>query len=455
MPHPPIILPQIGRGEELKIKKTITSCREIAKKIAALKPDTIVITSPHSIIYSDYFHISPGMHATGNLLRFGVEEDIFQIDADYDDDFVSTLEEEAAKYGIAAGTLHERDPDLDHGTIIPLVFIREQYSNFKLVRIGLSGLPFSDHYMFGECISKAADILKKNVVFLASGDLSHKVSASSHYGFAAEGVQFDEQVTKAMQDGDFMKFLTFDEDFTEKAAECGLRSFITMAGALDGKGVKSKLLSYEGTFGVGYGVASFIPFEDNEDRKFLDIYNKLENFQFNDNKAAGDDYVALAKHSIENYIKTGKIADLPLNLPAEMLERKAGVFVSLKKHGNLRGCIGTIFPVTKNIAGEIVRNAVSAATKDPRFDPVKISELPELVYSVDVLSPPEPINSIDSLDPKRYGVIVTCGHKRGLLLPNLDGINTPIQQIGIALDKAGINADESFGIERFEVVRHK
>jgi AmmeMemoRadiSam system protein A len=323
------------------------------------------------------------------------------------------------------------------------------------VRIGLSGLPRTEHYKFGICIANVADILKKNVVFIASGDLSHKASYQSHYGFAAEGAEFDKQVTDAMKNGDFLKFLTFDESFTEKAAECGLRSFVVMAGTLDGIEVKSELLSYESTFGIGYGVASFIPCGKNEDRKFLDIHKKHDDSRLKDIKAKEDEYVKLARYSIENFVNTGKMSDLPKNIPEEMLVRKAGVFVSLKKHGNLRGCIGTISPETKNIASEILNNAVSAATKDPRFDPVKTSELSEIEYSVDVLSAPEQINSTESLDSERYGIIVTSGYKRGLLLPNLEGVDTPEQQINIACRKAGIGSDETFSIERFEVVRHK
>ena len=454
MPHPPIILPQVGRGEEKKIQRTINSCVKIAEQIAAIKPETIALISPHSIMYADYFHISPGLRAVGSLSKFGVGEDVFQINMEYDTDFVSKLQAEAAKHGIPAGTSGERDAQLDHGTTVPLAFICEKYADFKLVRIGISGLPCAEHYRFGQCIAKTADESKKNVVFIASGDLSHKVSQRSHYGFAAEGVLFDEQVTEAMSNGDFLKFLTFDGNLTEKAAECGLRSFIVMAGALDGQDVKSELLSYEGTFGVGYGTASFIPRGENEDRKFLDALKKLENSRLEDIKAKEGEYVRLARYSVENYVRSGKIADLPPNLPKDMLECKAGVFVSLKKHGNLRGCIGTISPVTKNIAGEILRNAVSAAAEDPRFEPVKVTELPEIVYSVDVLSEAEPVDSTDSLDSERYGVIVTSGHKRGLLLPNLDGVDTPGQQIEIACRKAGIRSDEKFNIERFEVVRH-
>lgn len=455
MPHPPIILPLIGRGEEKKIHKTMTSCRIIAEKLASIKPETIVLTSPHSIMYADYFHISPGSRAKGNFRKFGVDEDVFQINVEYDCCFISKLLDEAIKYKIPVGTKGEKDAYLDHGTTVPLTFIQEQYTDFKLVRIGLSGLPRTEHYVLGQCIAKAANASGSNVVLIASGDLSHKASPASHYGYVAEGEMFDGEITQAMSSGDFLKFLTFDESFVEKAAECGLRSFIVMAGALDGRELKSELLSYENTFGIGYGTASFIPCGEDDDRRFLDVYVKHEDLRLRDIKAKEDEYVKLARYSIENYIKTGKIASLPENIPEEMLARKAGVFVSLKKHGSLRGCIGTISPMTKNVASEILKNAVTAATDDPRFDPVETHELPEIVYSVDVLSPAEPVKSIASLDSTRYGVIVTSGHKRGLLLPNLEGVDSPEQQIEIALKKAGIRDDETFGIERFEVIRHK
>ncbi len=127
----------------------------------------------------------------------------------------------------------------------------------------------------------------------------------------------------------------------------------------------------------------------------------------------------------------------------------------MKKHGHLRGCIGTISPITNSIAEEVMRNAISAGTEDPRFSPVTEKELPELVYSVDILSEPEPIESIKELDVKRYGVIVTDGYRRGLLLPNLEGVDTPEQQMSIAMEKAGIRPRQPYSLERFEVVRHK
>ena len=168
----------------------------------------------------------------------------------------------------------------------------------------------------------------------------------------------------------------------------------------------------------------------------------------------------LARQTIEAWVRgcagrAKKRIAVPEGLPEEMLARRAGVFVSLKEDGRLRGCIGTISPVRGSIAEEIMENAISAACRDPRFHPVEPEELDRLVYSVDVLGKTEEISSKEELDVKRYGVIVSRGARRGLLLPNLEGVDTVEEQIDIARQKAGIPEDaENIRLERFEVVRH-
>jgi AmmeMemoRadiSam system protein A/AmmeMemoRadiSam system protein B len=452
VPHPPLIVPEVGKGEERKIIRTIEGYKEIARRIAGLNPDTIIVTSPHSVMYSDYIHVSPGKQASGSFARFSARQVSFKVR--YDEDFVKELEKAADKEGINAGTLGERDPSLDHGTMVPLYFINHEMKDYKLVRIGISGLSVAEHYAFGKCITRTADKLGRNIVFVASGDLSHKLKSEGPYGYAPEGVQFDKEITEAMAKGDFYKFMTFNSAFCEAAAECGLRSFIIMAGALDGRKVKPELLSYEGPFGVGYAVSAYEISDNDESRCFDKIYMEEQLSIARERQKGEDEYVRLARYSLETYIKSGKYASLPNDLPSEMTDKRAGVFVSLKKYGELRGCIGTISPVTGSIAKEILRNAVSAGVEDPRFPPVKERELKDLVYSVDVLSPAEPISSPDELDVKRYGVIVSSGRKRGLLLPNLEGVDTVEQQLSIAKRKAGIYDNEKVSLERFEVVRH-
>jgi AmmeMemoRadiSam system protein A len=285
--------------------------------------------------------------------------------------------------------------------------------------------------------------------------LSHKLKEDGPYGFDKAGPAFDKEITEAMAKADFLRFLTLSPDFCEEAAECGLRSFIIMAGALDCKAVQAELLSYEGTFGVGYGVCTFKIKGEDRTRCFDTIYEEEQTERHNSAKEKEDAYVKLARLSLESYIKTNKRIKLPDGLPDDLLIRRSGTFVSLKKYGQLRGCIGTISPVTDCVATEILRNAISSGTEDPRFPAVTEDELTELVYSVDVLAAAEQIKSIKELDVKRYGVIVTSGYKRGLLLPNLEGVDSPEQQISIALQKAGIKQNEAYTMERFEVVRHK
>ena len=149
-----------------------------------------------------------------------------------------------------------------------------------------------------------------------------------------------------------------------------------------------------------------------------------------------------------------RILKIPEGLPDALLHTRAGAFVSLHEHGRLRGCIGTIAPVRDSLAEEIIYNAVSACARDPRFDPIRPEELPFLDISVDVLGAPEEIRSEKDLDVKRYGVIVSRGTRRGLLLPDLEGVESVEQQISIARQKAGIGEGEPVRLERFEVVRH-
>ncbi len=169
-----------------------------------------------------------------------------------------------------------------------------------------------------------------------------------------------------------------------------------------------------------------------------------------------DQYVQLAKETIEAYIKEGKVISIPKDLPKEMLTRRAGVFVSLHlKDGSLRGCIGTFVPTKKNIALEIIANAISSATQDPRFPPVTEKELGKLTYSVDVLSASKTISKDKLSDPKKYGLIISSQDgRRGLLLPNLPGVNTIEEQIKICRMKAGINPWEPVNYHIFTVERH-
>lgn len=452
VPHPPIILPEIGLGQEREIRQTTEAYREAARRIRKAMPETLVILSSHATSYADYFHISPGKKARGDFRRFGAKQ--VEVTAFYDEEFVAALEKNAKRAGVPAGTKGEQDASLDHGTMIPLTFLAERELTCSIVRIGLSGLDPAAHYRLGKCIKKTAEELDRDIAIVASGDLSHKLLESGPYGFAEQGPEFDRFVTAALGKGDFLTLLTLDQNLSEAAAECGLGTFRILAGALDQTAVTGELLSYQGPFGVGYAVATFVPGEEDKERAFDVTYQQVERARINAAREREDAYTSLARQTIEAFVKTGETPALPDDLPAEMTNERAGVFVSLKISGKLRGCIGTISAVTKNIAEEIQRNAVSACSEDPRFEPVRAEELEHIHYSVDVLGKTERVDSTDQLDAKRYGVVVISGYRKGLLLPNLDGVDTVEEQIKIAKRKAGIPESERCRIERFEVVRH-
>lgn len=454
VPHPPLIIPAVGRGEERGIQATVDAYRKAARLVASWQPEVLIVTTPHLVMYSDYFHISPGLAAAGDMSRFGAPRE--RLETRYDTDLRREVIALAEREGIAAGTLGERDANLDHATFIPLWFLRQAGVSCPILRVGLSGFSPLEHYRLGQCVQRAVDALGRRAAFIASGDLSHKLKKDGPYGLAPEGAVYDRQITEVMASGDFLRLLQMDERLCDRAAECGQRSFQIMAGALDGLTVHAELLSHEGPFGVGYGVAAFTVTGEDETRRFGEQLQVLERQRLAAQKAKEDPWVRLARLSVETYVRTGRpLKALPEDLPRELLTQRAGAFASLHIGDRLRGCIGTTAPTAKSVAWEIVQNAVSACSRDPRFPPVRPSELDSLSYSVDVLGEPEPIHLPSQLDVKRYGVIVSCGSRRGLLLPDLEGVDTVEQQIDIARQKGGISIGERYSLERFEVVRHK
>ena len=452
VPHPPMIVPDVGRGSEKQVEKTIKAYEKVADEIAALKPETIIISSPHSVMYSDYFHISPGSGAVGSFAEFGAPQVKFNVE--YDEELVKLVAGKAESAGFPAGTLGERNPSLDHGTMVPLWFILKKYKNFKLVRTGLSGYDLLKHYEYGMMIKDAVESLGRRVVYVASGDLSHKLQSYGPYGFAEEGPVYDKRIMDVCSSARFGELFDFDENFCEKAAECGHKSFVIMAGAFDGQAVEATQYSHEDVTGVGYGICSFVPKGEDEERHFLTARLQQVQNEIAQKSQKSDAWVKLARESAEYFVKNGHEMKLPSWVPEELLNARAGAFVSVHKFGGLRGCIGTIAATKKNLALEIIHNAVSAVSEDPRFDPVTEDELKYLDINVDVLGDAEKISSPAELDVKKYGVIVQSGYKRGLLLPDLDGVDTVEQQISIARRKGGIAPGEDVELFRFEVVRH-
>jgi AmmeMemoRadiSam system protein A/AmmeMemoRadiSam system protein B len=416
LPHPPLILPEIGRGEEHKINHTIQAYRTIAENIARIQPETIVLVTPHAPMYRDGFFLAQGQYDTGDMGRFNTA----QLSYTYpiDEAFVDKLIR--LNTDIKASAL-----ELDHGAIVPLAMIKDYYSNFKLVRIGISGLNREHHRALGKTIHAIATQLNRKTVFIASGDLSHRLKIDGPYGFNPDGPRFDHKVKQILTSGHLEDLFELPSNQCHEAGECGYRSLLVLAGVLDSLEIKSEVLSYEAPFGVGYLCAS------------IHVLDPL---------------VVLARKAIEHYVKEKSIIDVSL-VKSNDSHRQAACFVSLHKGEQLRGCIGTLQATQSSLLHEIIHNAISACSKDPRFNPVEAEELDDLDISVDVLNPAEPVSK-SQLDPKRYGVIVRSAWRTGVLLPDLEGVDTIDKQLNIALCKAGIDPNDDYSIERFEVTRH-
>ncbi|UCC60834.1 MAG: AmmeMemoRadiSam system protein A [Dehalococcoidia bacterium] len=433
VPHPPLLVPEVGGGRESEISSTIRAMEELTRQLAGRRPETVLVISPHGTMLYDSMGIATASRLRGTMRNWGARS--ADHDFNNDPDMVAALQAEASTAGIPLDSIGDREYTLDHGVMVPIYFLVDGMKGVPLVPLTFSLMPLSTHFNFGQAIRKAAERAGKRVVIVASGDLSHRLIPSAPAGYDPMGEVFDRQLVDAIRSYDVPAVMGFDEALIDRAGECGLRSFVILLGALDGLNVKPDVLSYEGPFGVGYLVAAFDIEETEAEGREMHPLTRL------------------ARDTVEGFIREGKLPQ-PRDLTPEMQE-KAGVFVSIKMHGQLRGCIGTFEPKHPNVAEEIIDNAVNSAVRDPRFLPVTAEELPDLTYNVDVLTRPEPVEGEEGLDPRRYGVIVESGNRRGLLLPDLEGVDTLKQQIDICRQKAGILPDEPVKLYRFEVKRYK
>jgi AmmeMemoRadiSam system protein A/AmmeMemoRadiSam system protein B len=447
-PHPPLLIPEVGKRDLTVVKATQKAMGKLARRVSQAKPDVIIVISPHAPLFHDVIAVLVDHRLSGDFSRFGAPCAGYSFRNDTE--LASAIMDEAArvgvrtyKYDLGSGDRHRRPQGLDHGVLVPMHFIGEEVGqDVPIVVMGTALLPRDKLYAFGQAIDKASRRLGRRAVLVASGDLSHRLTPEAPAGYSARGREFDEKLIQFLRDMDVKGILSLDDSLLDEAGECGYRPVVTALGALSGDEVRSEVLSYEGPFGVGYGCAVFGPEMDSADCCDSGECCSCESFP-----------VKLARAAVEAYVRNGKMISPPEDVPQEF-QGQAGVFCTLKINGELRGCIGTIESTTGSIPKEIIRNAIAAASEDPRFHPVKEDELGSLCYSVDVLMPSQRILGLDELNPKTYGVIVRKGRRRGLLLPDIEGVDTPYEQVAIAKRKAGISQNEDIEIERFEVKRY-
>jgi AmmeMemoRadiSam system protein A len=420
--------------------------------LATFAPDTLVVVSPHAPGYRDVLTVTTSPRLHGDLAQFRAPR--VSRDVPGDPALAAAIIEEARDAGLPVASRDEaRASDaalLDHGVLVPLHFL-DPDAVHPLVVVSFAGLSPEEHAAFGRAIARAASRLGRRVAFIASGDMSHRLVPTAPAGFSPRAHLFDELMATSLARGDFGAIAAMDDALREEAGECGWRSVLILGGFLEGSGAASRVLEYEAPWGVGYLTAAFGPVEL---LAGLPAHTPPAGSKGGLPGVDVSEPVRLARATIEAFVRTGTAPD-PCALRDPELPDRAGAFVSLHTPAGLRGCIGTIAPTEPTLAAEIVRNAVQAATQDPRFPPVEPEELEALEITVDVLEAPQAISSLSDLDPKVYGVIVTSGWRRGLLLPDLEGVDTAEEQVAIAMSKGGIRQGEPVSLERFRVVRYE
>jgi len=314
----------------------------------------------------------------------------------------------------------------EHSIEVQLPFLQYFKKDIKFVPIMFAYATGAICQEIGRELAQAIKELNREVVIIASSDMTH-------YEPQASAQRKDTQAIEAILDLN-------EEELSKRVQElditmCGYAPTVSLISAAKELGAKE---------------AELVRYQTSGD--ITDDYTSVVGYAGIIIKGMSP-LARLAKQTVETFVKEGKTPQ-PEELTPEMRER-AGVFVSIHKLGGLRGCIGTFEPTQANVAEEIITNAISSATRDPRFPPIAPEELKDLSYSVDVLTQPEPIASKDQLDPKKYGVIVECGFRRGLLLPDLEEVDTVDYQINICRQKAGIMPDEPVKLYRFQVKRYK
>lgn len=461
-PHPPIMVPEVGRESCVDVQDSISAMAELTERIIDSGAETVVLISPHAPLQPMAFVAYDGPILHGDFLMFrGANA---AVEAKLDDELLTEVTRAAEQHDLI--TLRIRDADLDHGTAVPLYFLQRNGWTGKVVALGYSFLSNEDHLRFGNSIRQAIATIKRPVALIASGDLSHRLKPGAPAGFDPDAHLFDEEVIAAIRSCETNRIVKIDQDLRQLAGECGYRSMLVALGAAEDSEPSCEVLSYEAPFGVGYLVAQLVCKPSPSGRELSEGTTTTPSFDSSEPaKRTTEDSTmstdinraipALARRTIETFVRDSSIIDPPKQ-SKDLLSARAGCFVSIKtRSGDLRGCIGTVDPVKETLAEEIIANAVAAATRDPRFSPVRPAELPNLKYSVDLLSAPEPCQ-LDDLDPKIYGVIVEdeSGFRRGLLLPALEGIETAAQQVGIAARKAGIAAGTPVKVFRFRADRY-
>ena len=430
LPHAPILVPVVAGARRADCRVTAAAMAEAARRLVAARPDAVVLVSPHAARSANGFGVSVG-HVSGSLARFGERATGVMLPGD--PELMGALCEAATAADLPTTRL--AGDDLDHGSVVPLWYLVEAGWTGPTIVVALAAADNSRLGKLGEGVAKAAMQLGRRVAVVASGDMSHRLKPGAPCGYDPRAVEFDAAFIRELRAGATRGLAAAVAPLQDLAAEDVVEPTLFALGAVGWSAAGREALSYEGPFGVGYGVAVL-----------------------GAEKPAGaspdprDELPAVARASIA----------VALGRPAGVAEPRrgrcpgqGGVFVTLHTaDGRLRGCIGTMVARAGDLAVETWRMAREAALHDPRFTPVRAEELDTLRIEVTVLGPMEEIDSDAELDPRRWGVVVRAEDgRRGLLLPDIPEVTSVEEQIGIARRKGGIGPEEPVRLQRFAAER--
>jgi MEMO1 family protein len=422
MCHAPIVVPEVGGARGAACRSTTRAMERVARKLVEGRPDVVIVISPHARRRPTAYGLGHERRLRFKFSRFGVEGLAFDFSGA--SEAASAVHASAGAFSVATFD-QEHDP-YDHGASVPLYFAWRAGLRAPILVVSLPHPGTNSEVRFGQALREASERLGQRWSILASGDLSHALLAGAPAGFHPRAQSFDQAFVGHLTRGDLRAACAVDGELRALACEDAVDSTAVAAGAVDFDARGHELLSYEGPFGVGYAEA--LLFDRGAPPKLL-----------------GD----IARDSVHAFVAGKGYAPPELDVPWQ--EARA-VFVTLRdEHGQLRGCVGRLEPTECNLASEIAVTARSAASHDPRFPVVAEHELAGLRFEVSVLARAERVSALSDLDPAEYGVVVTQGIRRGVLLPNVEGVDSAETQFRIACQKGQIDPEAPHGLERFRV----
>ncbi len=432
-PHAPVLVPEVGKGEEERVGQTRAALAQMVEDLLRLDPQQAVLVSPHGPHLPGKTTFPRRNPLEGDLALFRAPQS--RVSFPLAADLLRELEKEAASRGL--GLLPRADEELDYASVVPLLFLARGGGRLPLAVLWPS-LDRELLFELGQAVARAAEKTEKRTVILISGDLSHRLQPDAPAGYHPRACLFDREVTRALERGDGEALMGIEEELQELAGEDVLHVLPVMVGALADREVEPRFYSYQAPYGVGYATALWMARGQREESLPVRLARRILHLRLREGKEE-EEILSLLR------------SDLQLLPP--YLSREAGCFVSLKRRGRLRGCMGSLAP--RPLIENLVTSAVNAAENDFRFPPVEPGELEKLSISVDVLGPLERVESERDLRPSEYGVLVVQGQKKALLLPALPGLETPEEQFQAVLRKAGLPPDARPEIYRFRTERYR